>query len=751
MMSSRDSAGGRFPFPVLSWAYPLSYATTRKITGKPHYVWAPTQMWPGDCKCRSIVELIGKRIGNYTIERPLAAGGMGAVFVARDHTLGRMAAVKFLASTPEGSADSERRFLDEARMTASLQHPNIVTIFDYGELDGRLYYIMELLAGKDLASLMANNRRFDVAHVNAYVSQIGLGLQAAHAIGIVHRDLKPSNIFVLDTPHLSLKLMDFGIAKVITASGDHTIQGQIVGTPHYMSPEQALGSIAEISPRSDIYALGIIAFEMLTGQNVFASSSPMMLLAMHIATPAPDIRDIVPQVPLAIAQLIQSCLAKNPRDRPQSALEVAERFEEALSERSARSLGEIQTDLDIAEPVIGIAQSALPMPRSHSERALAELTPAGHSAKRQSSMPPSENLIGDENGDSATPNPLGPATRALRLNRADRMSLNRLWLQMQESDEFPAFLCERWDAEKRSDFERNDLDTKLAESILRNNLLGEQLISIIGSAYADRFGSAPCSISHAILILGADRVRTIALSISLFGPQANVTMSARVLESSLNALVSGEIAQQFAPYASVSDAEQALMCGKFRNLGQHLACRYLPELDREHHARLTGKSVNSDAAAEAVFGISLRKFGLGVAERLGLPKPIVRSLSNVPGLSGRWAHEEDRMVALAEFSNALCALVNDESAQARPLALANLLLRHKALLIIDPLSMPELLKSVQESFERRYSSLLGSVTASSQFARNVTAMACAPASRVRGTESQMQSTTTNVMKNKQTS
>lgn len=134
--------------------------------------------------------MIGKAIGNYVIERTLAHGGMGAVFVARDRTLGRQAAIKFLGDDSICDPDATRRFLDEARITASLQHPNIVTIFDFGEVEGRPYYVMELLTGSNLATLMRANGRFEVEQVGAYLDQICSGLHSAHALGVVHRDLR---------------------------------------------------------------------------------------------------------------------------------------------------------------------------------------------------------------------------------------------------------------------------------------------------------------------------------------------------------------------------------------------------------------------------------------------------------------------------------------------------------------------------------------------------------------------------------
>jgi len=683
------------------------------------------------------VGMIGKRIGNYIIERTLAQGGMGAVYVAQDRALGRQAAIKFIGQDPECESDTARRFLDEARITASLQHPNIVTIFDYGELDGRLYYVMELLAGSDLAALMRPNKRFSIEQVKHHLDQICAGLHAAHAVGVVHRDLKPSNIFVLEGEALRIKLMDFGVAKVISIGDDHTYHGQIIGTPRYMSPEQAMGQVERISPRSDIYSLGIIVYEMLTGACVFQNSSPMLLLMMHVQDPVPKIRDRAPEVPSGVAELIESCLAKDPSERPQSALELAARFAEAGCMPSANTQLESGTRVRLAERR-SVSRSGPPSAGAHDTQVgfPPDAAPAPVSSKHASRRPAVDRSCDDIEPDVEAPISTGPAARTLRLDKTDRLTLNRLWRKMQKRGDFPAFVRDGSGVGKRSDFESTYSASELGESILKDDALTAKLLRIINSAYANRFGGKVDSVQHAIVILGVDRVRSIALSISLFENQGSDAQAQRVSESAISSLISGEIAQQFATYAQVSDAEQAMICGMFRNFGRHLAIVYLPELYDRILAISESEKVSLDIASERVLGLSLRKLGLGVAERWRFPKPILGIMSNVPGMSGRWAREEDRMVALAEFSNELCELVASESAQTRPLAIANLLLHHKALLTIDPTTMAELLQSVQESFERRYSSLLGLDSTKSSFSRNVVALVSEPESQVRTTDSQ---------------
>ena len=664
--------------------------------------------WLGICRQVKTTQMIGKRVGNYVIERILAHGGMGAVYVARDRALGRQAAVKFVGQGSECEPDTARRFLEEARITASLQHPNVVTIFDYGELEGRLYYAMELLAGSDLAVLMRSKKPFAIEQVRNCLDQICAGLHAAHAVGIVHRDLKPGNIFVLEGEPLRIKLMDFGVAKILAIDEDQTCRGQIIGTPRYMSPEQASGQVDRISPRSDIYSLGIIVYEMLTGARIFEDVSPVVLLLMHIRDPVPKIRDLAPELSSGIAELIESCLAKDPRQRPQSALEVAARFAEAASVASAHL--------------------------QHGSSIRARLIENGFVPQSNRLLPGAPDTTVGVAPDVEVPTSAAPVARTLRLDETDRATLNRLWLKMQQRGDFPAFVQDANNAGNRFGIKSSNSASEFGASVLKDFALTAKLLRIINSAYSNRFGGKVDSVQHALVILGIDRVRSIALSISLFENQGSDAQALRVSESAISSLISGEIAQQFAPYANVSDAEQAMICGMFRNFGRHLAIVYLPALYDRILELAQSDGVSLDLASERVLGLSLRKLGLGVGERWCLPKPILGVMSNTPGMSGRWAHEEDRIVALAEFSNELCEIVASESAQTRPLAIGNLLLRYKALLTIDPETMAQLLQSVQESFERRYSSLLGLDSTKSSFSRNVVALVSVPESHIRTTD-----------------
>ena len=257
------------------------------------------------------------------------------VFVARDRRLDREIAIKFLLPEHTKNAEVLSRFLQEARATAKIGHPGIVTVFDCDqvsdtgtELDGGAYIAMELLAGETLGSRL-RRRRMNEREAVAITSQIALALEAAHAIGIVHRDLKPENVFLAHDPAVSsgerVKVLDFGIAKLATSSTDQaprTHSLAIFGTPPYMSPEQARSS-GRSDHRTDIYALGCILFEQVAGRAPFIGE-PGEVMAHHQLTPAPRVRSLAEWVSSPLDALVHQLLQKRPDDRPQSMREVHE-------------------------------------------------------------------------------------------------------------------------------------------------------------------------------------------------------------------------------------------------------------------------------------------------------------------------------------------------------------------------------------------------------------------------------------------
>ncbi|MBM6402307.1 serine/threonine protein kinase [Phycicoccus sp. MQZ13P-5] len=243
---------------------------------------------------------------------------MGDVWRAEDTVLDRTVAVKVLRPSTDGEPVFVRRFRDEALYAAALSHPNIAALFDYGEEDSLAFLVMELVEGEPLSELVRREGPLPVERVRAVLAQAALALGAAHEAGVVHRDVKPANILV--TADGTVKLTDFGIARAVDGSG-HTQTGEIVGTPHYLSPEQALGEPA--TGASDLYALGVVAHEMLTGRRPFDRNTPVATALAQVNDPPPA---LPPHVGGSLRALVEQCLEKRPDARPASARELGERL-----------------------------------------------------------------------------------------------------------------------------------------------------------------------------------------------------------------------------------------------------------------------------------------------------------------------------------------------------------------------------------------------------------------------------------------
>ncbi|GAB3881065.1 serine/threonine-protein kinase [Microbispora bryophytorum subsp. camponoti] len=248
--------------------------------------------------------------GRYRLTSPIAAGGMGEVWRAEDELLGREVAVKLLGRHVAGDATFRDRFRSEARITAGLTDPGIAQVFDYGETDGVAYLVMELVRGEPLSAILARNGVLGPDVTLDLVEQTARGLHAAHRAGVIHRDVKPGNLLVTETGQV--KITDFGIARALEAA-PLTATGTILGTAQYISPEQASGTT--LTPASDIYSLGVVAYECLTGRPPFTAENPVALALRHLNDTPPPLPG---NVPAPVAALVTAMLAKDPAARPET-------------------------------------------------------------------------------------------------------------------------------------------------------------------------------------------------------------------------------------------------------------------------------------------------------------------------------------------------------------------------------------------------------------------------------------------------
>ncbi len=265
--------------------------------------------------------------------RPLAEGGMGRVWIAEHLGLHAQVVVKLMAPEMAERPDGAERFAREAAACAAIKSPHVVQVFDHGvTADATPYMVMELLEGKDLGAYLAERGRMEPMDVVELVVQVGKALSKAHKASIIHRDIKPENIFLCDTEggEIFVKLLDFGTARRETETTSRTtVPGQIMGTPYYMSPEQSVGA-SDIDERSDIWSLGVVAFEALTGKKPFDGAS-VGAITIAIHGPLPKLTDIVPDLPPAVDAWFERACAQLPQDRFATAREATNALVEAVT------------------------------------------------------------------------------------------------------------------------------------------------------------------------------------------------------------------------------------------------------------------------------------------------------------------------------------------------------------------------------------------------------------------------------------
>jgi serine/threonine protein kinase len=301
--------------------------------------------------------LIGRDLDGYLIEELLGHGGMGRVYRALDTRLKRYAAIKILEAEPRDMPKYAQRFNREAQAIAKLKHPHIVSVYRFNEIDGIFYMAMEYIDGADLRWVLkdyaANVNFVDYKTIFSIIEQIGSALDFAHQHQVIHRDVKPSNIMI--SRKGAAILTDFGLALDIDVGS----VGEIFGSPHYIAPEQAINSAKAVS-QTDLYSLGIILYEMLTGTIPFDTGSALQIAMAHISDPLPNPHKANPDLHPAFVPVLETILAKEPRDRYKTGAELSQALKAAI--REAEQSQHIPHNTSLVKPVERIARNKIPLP-----------------------------------------------------------------------------------------------------------------------------------------------------------------------------------------------------------------------------------------------------------------------------------------------------------------------------------------------------------------------------------------------------
>ncbi|MBI5546167.1 MAG: protein kinase [Deltaproteobacteria bacterium] len=315
--------------------------------------------------------LVGAQLGEYTVQHVIGSGGMGIVYRGVQPLIEKSVAIKVLLWEIARNPEEVQRLLAEARLVNSIRHRGIVDIYAFGETpDGRSYLVMELLEGDPLDKVIAERAPLVAAEVFGILDEVCDALSAAHGAGVIHRDLKPNNVFLVNPKHGAryVKLLDFGLAKKTLKPGGSaspTRASIVVGTPYYMAPEQARAQ--DVSPQTDLYALGVLAFELLTGKLPFEAPTPFEVIALHLNQEAPRVRSLEQSVPEELDEIVAQLLSKDPADRPSSAawvrrelLRIRNRMQTDATQLSRAKLPE-RKDEGGAAPQPGIEPGSVPL------------------------------------------------------------------------------------------------------------------------------------------------------------------------------------------------------------------------------------------------------------------------------------------------------------------------------------------------------------------------------------------------------
>ncbi len=537
-------------------------------------------------------------LGRYRIERELGRGAQGRVYLAEDTQLGRKVAIKTRA--PGVGASRATNLLAEARTTAGLQHPNIVTLHDAFEHGGLLCVVLEYVPCESLERLLRQSPRLEVQRAVAIAAQVLDALAYAHERGIVHRDIKPANILIDAAGNA--RISDFGIAALAGATDTFG-----AGTPRYMAPESFDGRV--VACGTDVFAVGMTLYEMLAGHP--AVEARKLFEALHkIANEsfAPPSKHNA-EIDEGLDQIVMRAIAKEP----------AERYADASQMRRALE--------------------------NH-------LRPANDAAAQQR----------EAGGNGA--------------------AIEFLLTRMRHKSSFPA-LSSTISAVNRltSGYERSI--QALSDVLLKDFALTNKLLKLVNSTGYGQFGGTISTISRAVMILGFDAVRDLAVTLVLIEHLQNKGQATRLRDDVIGSLLTGILARRVAQGLGLRDAEEGFICGVFRHLGRLLASFYLYEESLEIARRMQQTQASEEQASRAVLGASYDEIGIAIARSWNLPESIVASMRPLGDSSAHKATDANRLQVTAALAQALADAAAAGSPAERERRIGEITVRYREAVKLD--------------------------------------------------------------------
>jgi serine/threonine protein kinase len=662
---------------------------------------------------------LGKSLkGKYRLERVLGIGGMAVVYRAL-HRNGKRVAIKMLL--PECAHDPEivQRFIREGYAANAVEHDGVVRVDDDDITeDGRVFVVMEHLDGATLEQV-----RVERGGTLPQTMALALGYQlldvlvAAHAKGIIHRDIKPANLFL--TRNSELKVLDFGIARFRDGVTPRTMTHVGMGTPDYAAPEQLFGRQDLVDARADLYATGATLYHLLTGATPRCESAS-----------ARPLRELLPDAVPSLVLLIERALQDRRDDRWPDAVAMRKALLSAYHDvkpvpvaagpkllEHMRSVSQAPAPRSRLESVHIVIPEAAPPPADLAQSLVQSLVKEEAKLEAKLEIPlspvvPQDSLDASGVGANVLAAAEGGVPSAfdfelVTFGQDEEAALDALMRRIEKKGDFPAFSKNVSEVSRQALVSSKASAADLAEVVLKDHSVTTKLLRHVNSAFYRRFGGTVSTISQAIVILGFDQVRTAAMSLTLFGKTHSSIKAAELANSSVAALICGEIAREVAPSAGLRDTEEAFVAAMFRHLGKHLLLFYLPELHDRILVHVNQDRMSEEMAARKVLGLSYEKVAMGVAKRWGFSQRVMAGMAEAPVQIGASQKDTEKLLHLSCFASEAFVVISSTPETEQAEAFERLSKRYQKAIPLSPKGIVALVETATKSFKESYQALLG--------------------------------------------